>query len=85
MQFRDVETIISDLTQATTYIAEEVELQAETLNSLLNLTMESRENFCRGNSNFRKAATASPDFRLCVLVLIIFLTFSLLFLHWTYP
>jgi t-SNARE complex subunit (syntaxin) len=82
---RQVEVQLTELTQATHFIAEEVETQAESVNSILNLTMESRDNFARGNSNLRAVTASSSDFRLCVLVLVIFLTFSLLFLHWVYP
>jgi t-SNARE complex subunit (syntaxin) len=70
------------LSQATSLMAEHVEAQAESIDTMLVNAEDTRENFGRGNQNIQKAKTTASDFRLCTITLLIFLSFSLLFLHW---
>jgi hypothetical protein len=81
-QLHEVHKQIIFLSEATSMMAGHVEKQAESIDNILIQAEEARDNFGRGNSNIQSAKATSSDFRLCTLVLLIFLSFSLLFLHW---
>jgi len=81
-QLHEVHKQILFLSEATSMMAGHVDKQAESIDNILVQAEEARDNFGRGNSNIQSAKATSSDFRLCTLVLLIFLSFSLLFLHW---
>jgi hypothetical protein len=81
-QINEVHKQIIFLSEATSIMAGHVEKQAETIDNILVQAEEARDSFGRGNYNIQSAKATSSDFRLCTIVLLIFLSFSLLFLHW---
>jgi len=81
-QLRQVEGKLKELSHATQFIAENIELQDEAVDHILDAALEARENISKGNKNIAKSKSSSNDFRLFVLVLLTFLSFALLLLHW---
>lgn len=81
-QLRDVESQIAIISNATSLLAENVESQAADLETIFALAEESHAHISRGTKNLQIVKATSRDLRLFVLVLLIFLSVSLLFLHW---
>eukprot|EP01126_Amoeba_proteus_P041627 TRINITY_DN4482_c0_g1_i4.p2 TRINITY_DN4482_c0_g1~~TRINITY_DN4482_c0_g1_i4.p2 ORF type:complete len:156 (+),score=36.57 TRINITY_DN4482_c0_g1_i4:1161-1628(+) len=79
---QEIEKQLIGLRDLTNVLSEEVEHQTESLMEIGKNTEGSIQTVKRGNSTLQSVKASSSDFRLCVLVLIIFLSFSVLFLHW---
>eukprot|EP01125_Pyxidicula_operculata_P001393 TRINITY_DN11286_c0_g1_i1.p2 TRINITY_DN11286_c0_g1~~TRINITY_DN11286_c0_g1_i1.p2 ORF type:complete len:114 (-),score=29.97 TRINITY_DN11286_c0_g1_i1:72-413(-) len=81
-KLREVESQVVEISQATDILAQNVELQAEGLDSIHKMALEARDSIVSANKNIDLAKATSRDLRLFVLVLLIFMSFALLFLHW---
>lgn len=84
MALSEVETQLASIGDATSFMAATVEQQAEQLSHIFDLTGEALVSISRGTKNLNIAKATTSDLRLFTLVLLLFLSFSLLLLHFFY-
>lgn len=81
-QVRLVEEQVAEIGALQETFASKVSSQAEEIQHLHHVTVESTENLNRAVDTLRKCATDSSDFRLFIIVFLVCMSFGLLILHW---
>ena len=81
-QVRLVEEQVAEIGALQETFASKVSSQAEEIQHLHHVTVESSQNLDRAVDTLRKCATDSSDFRLFIIVFLVCMSFGLLILHW---
>jgi len=81
-QVRVVESQVAEISQLQDEFVGQVAQQAEAIDQIYHMTTQSTQRMRDGVQNLRDAATHSADSHVFILVLLITLSFALLFIHW---
>jgi len=76
---------VTNIKELAIQLQERVEHETETLPGILEQSIQANNSIRRGNENLQLLKADSKDLRLFLLTLLIFMSLSLLFLHWVNP